>query len=233
LFNFKEFLTETESVDLSWFGDSKVVDRNGLPLKVFHGTGSLKNLDEFKQEFTGQGNDQLGGGFYFTDRLDTAFGYTNSISRHSAPELGKIGGNDSPGVITAYLKIENPFFLYGENIQDIQEKDFLTFKEAIAIIEQSKILYDIDETPIGNWIDIWSEGEITKDMVYEVAQYYTGSSIISLENDFFSYKGGSEDFRKAVYQATGKDGIIQHYDQETHFVAWFPHQIRIIERTPN
>ena len=34
-----------------WFGDSKVVDADGKPLRVFHGTGSEVAFSEFKQGF--------------------------------------------------------------------------------------------------------------------------------------------------------------------------------------
>jgi hypothetical protein len=37
----------------NWFGDSKVVDENGKPLVVYHGSGTT--FWEFKTEFTGLG----------------------------------------------------------------------------------------------------------------------------------------------------------------------------------
>ena len=50
---------------INWFGDwrnrsncSKVVDDNGLPLIVYHGTDS--EFDEFKSEFMGKTGTALG-----------------------------------------------------------------------------------------------------------------------------------------------------------------------------
>lgn len=68
-----------------WFGDSKVVDENGNPLVVYHGTRGDKNFQVFDSTF---GNPSSGGGHYFTDSY----------------ELAKKFGD----VREFYLKIENP-----------------------------------------------------------------------------------------------------------------------------
>lgn len=53
-----------------WFGDSKVVDENGEPLVVYHGTGT--DFDEFA----------AGGDHYFSDRADVAGGYAQERQSH-------------------------------------------------------------------------------------------------------------------------------------------------------
>ena len=46
--------SQTETFQFkNWFGDSKVVDENGNPLVVYHGSGTT--FWEFKTEFTGLG----------------------------------------------------------------------------------------------------------------------------------------------------------------------------------
>ena len=68
-----------------WFGNwdipnnrgSKILDENGEPLIVYHGTGTT--INEFKYEYTNQGNDQYNSGFYLTNDYDTALGYTKAI----------------------------------------------------------------------------------------------------------------------------------------------------------
>lgn len=50
-----------------WFGDSKVVDEDGNPLVVFHGT--TRQFDRFDRNKAGIESDQ-GAGFYFTNTLE-------------------------------------------------------------------------------------------------------------------------------------------------------------------
>lgn len=98
-----------------WFGDSKVVDENGKPLVVYHGTNS--EFDTFSREFEGQANGRpvYGGGFNFTIYKD----------------YSKDFGNKQ---MACYLSIKNPLngetydpekfiepvykMFYGENYKD-------------------------------------------------------------------------------------------------------------------
>lgn len=207
---------------ISWFGNSVVTNKEGQPLLVFHGTGSVNSIDEFKSEFTGKGNDQLGSGFYFSDFNDTALLYMKLSG-----EEEKLGGTDSPGVISAYLKIENPIYLEGPNLNNV---DFdMTHNEVLQIIKYSKILRHRDDSPIGAWHDIWTHS-FQEWMISDVARHYVGPAL-NIENDFFSYEHGSNDFRTAIHNVLGYDGVIQKINNnETHYVAWFPFQIKIVGR---
>ena len=98
-----------------WFGDSVVVDKEGNPLKVYHGTGTT--ITEFDPAFTGKGNDQLGSGFYFTSDPDEAKTYTTQRTSNR-PNAEKIGGEDNPNVIDVYLSIKNPIKIQGHNLND-------------------------------------------------------------------------------------------------------------------
>lgn len=70
-----------------WFGDSKVVDENGEPLVVYHGT--KKSFEIFDSQKT---NDTL---FWFT-------------SNKEAIERGEVGASGKGAIMPVYLKIENP-----------------------------------------------------------------------------------------------------------------------------
>jgi hypothetical protein len=77
-----------------WFGDSKVVDADGQPLVVYHGTTrdfSVFRGDAPKGTSAPNATDRLG--FFFTTRTDNAGDYANTS-----------GAN----VIPAYLSIQNP-----------------------------------------------------------------------------------------------------------------------------
>lgn len=203
-----------------WFGDSKVVDGNGDALVVYHGTGNTTDLDAFNPSLTGLGHDQLGSGFYFTNTPETASGYAWA----TVSGQPKLGGDGSPGVLPVYLSIQKPIELTSAHstINTIH----LTTEQAYSILKRSPDIYNIDETPLWDWIDL-SGSAVDDDMIREVAENYAGPKLIDIENDFF--RGSSHDYRKAVFDNLGYDGVVQKFDDgETHYVAWFPEQIKSV-----
>lgn len=90
---------QTETPEFKkWFGDSKVVDENGKPLVVYHGTNaSFTEFDKGKMGQTDSG--WYGRGFYFTP--DKNFRFAEDAVRNR-------GGSAS--VMPVYLKIENPAY---------------------------------------------------------------------------------------------------------------------------
>lgn len=81
----------------NWFGDSKVVDAEGRPLVVYHGTG--KDFAEFQE---GKRQTQYGGGFYFGRDPKVA-------SSFASPLRGP-----APNVMPVYLSLQNPFIETGD-----------------------------------------------------------------------------------------------------------------------
>jgi hypothetical protein len=65
----------------NWFGDSKVVDAEGKPLTVYHGTGS--DLDQF--DASGGKGKTFGTGAFFTGSTDVANTYTTGKSKNVMP----------------------------------------------------------------------------------------------------------------------------------------------------
>jgi len=81
-----------------WFGDSKVVDADGKPLVVYHGTADSFNvfdLDHPNRKDTGW----LGTGVYATDSENMARSYSNLKA-----------GSSEPSVMKLYARIENPYY---------------------------------------------------------------------------------------------------------------------------
>ncbi|MFO7890679.1 MAG: hypothetical protein R6V04_10110 [bacterium] len=198
---------------------SVVKEDNGNPLVVYHGTGSSKNFTEFKPELTGQGNDQIGSGFYFSTNPETASAYTVSQIEKG---VTKLGGEDSPGILPVYLNIKNPIVVKEGNLVNTDVN--LTKNQVYKILKKSSKIMDKEESPLGDWYEeYWDVGP--KDwMIRKVADEYKNSNLVSLENDFF--KDNSTGFRKALSEATGYDGVKMEWDNETHYVAWFPEQIK-------
>jgi hypothetical protein len=85
-----------------WFGDSKVVDAEGRPLVVYHGTPN-GGFSVFDVAMAGKTHDSgwIGRGIYMTTDQRAAYGYANR----------KRG--ESPQIYELYAKLENPL-LWGE-----------------------------------------------------------------------------------------------------------------------
>lgn len=95
----------------NWFGDSKVVDDNGRPLVVYHGTSSDFDTFDIDQSGKNTGTAIYGKGFYFTTNKDVA------------TKWGQKRGE--PIVMSAYVKLENPNMVEELSYpKDSQEKGF-------------------------------------------------------------------------------------------------------------
>ena len=89
-----------------WFGDSKVVDEDGRPLVVFHGTN--REFNSFSHDAEQQNDAGFAGeGFYFMSSKEWGDGYAEVAVDNSGGEAR---------TIEAYLRMENP-----KVISDYQE----------------------------------------------------------------------------------------------------------------
>lgn len=84
----------------NWFGDSKVVDEQGKPLVVYHGT--KEQFEAFDKEYIGTNFNQDRKGFFFTNNKKSAEGYANNTSYGTEREKSGV-------VLETYLSIKNPF----------------------------------------------------------------------------------------------------------------------------
>lgn len=206
-----------------WFGDwssgkgSKVVDADGRPLVVYHGTGTA--IEEFLPEFTGQGNDQYGSGFYFTTDKNTADGYTT----RTLNEQDKPGGMDNPNVIPVYLNIRHPLVLDASKTSNLYSID-VSPTMASRIISRMPDIMDPENSILGDYFDEYWERGPKNYMISQLAREYEWT-LGTLETDIF--RGYPTEFRQAVKDVLGYDGVqINFSNGEKHFVAWFPNQIK-------
>ena len=104
-----------------WFGDSKVVDENGEPLVVYHGTNA--DFNEFYRDKARSG--WLSKGFYFTDCIDEAKDYGDNI-------------------IKSYISMKNPFVIKGDVVNEYGTIEWAKstkeqFKEELSNIKNFKM----------------------------------------------------------------------------------------------
>jgi diguanylate cyclase (GGDEF)-like protein len=99
-----------------WFGDSKVLNTDGTPKVVYHGTNV--DFDRFDPSKNGSSWDsgKLGKGFYFSTNPRLASNYANSAKAKTI--------EDAPSVMPVYVSIKNPLKIgpldwrNGENLWD-------------------------------------------------------------------------------------------------------------------
>ncbi|MFZ5699673.1 MAG: hypothetical protein ACOY9J_13350 [Pseudomonadota bacterium] len=102
-----------------WFGDSKVVDAEGRPLVVYHGTN--KSVEVFDPAKIGaRDSGFFGSGFYFTPDEDIAFEYADS-----AVEDAEDGESV---VLSVYVALRNPF------VWDMSGEGAATTRAALAAV---------------------------------------------------------------------------------------------------
>lgn len=117
----REYLNEQKDINndlnddfLSWFGNSKVVDKNGNPLVVYHGTNT--KFDSFRT-----GEKQY---VYFTSDINLA----NKYATHRSKKI-----NGEKIIYNVYIKILNPLIIDAnfESWDYISTKGIENSKEAI------------------------------------------------------------------------------------------------------
>lgn len=94
----------------AWFGDSKVVDKDGRPLVVHHGTAG--EIDAFDPKKRGQltGAQSAKGAFWFSDRPKTADYYAEAATREAnmwRSRDEKLQANK----VDVYLSMQNPLIV--------------------------------------------------------------------------------------------------------------------------
>jgi 8-oxo-dGTP pyrophosphatase MutT (NUDIX family) len=193
----------------AWFGKSKVVDQRGKPLRMYH--GSAFDIREFRKEFLGKGHDQEGPGFYFTSNADNASQYAQE-----KPEIpGQAAG---PNLMPVYLRIQNP----------VQPKP-LTRQQIRELLKAG------DPDSLYNFGDVDWEGrnKVLEEavQVYADSNYDTRRMLFNIGNDFYAGEDGK--FLDALTRVTGYDGVIVHYEQHTHAIAFHANQIKsVFNRNP-
>lgn len=114
MFNSKDRAQTNTPEFKRWFGDSKVVDAEGLPLVVYHGTGD--SFDTFDPAKIG-GNYRWSKGFYFAATPEAASEYAMSATDASPAQRGIPGvfagspadtGRGGANVMPVYLAMSNP-----------------------------------------------------------------------------------------------------------------------------
>lgn len=203
--NLDEFTPEFKR----WFGASKVVDHNGKPMRMFHGT--TYDIAEFKREFVGHGNDQEGSGFYFTNDPDHAGGYASDTVKENLPPGGRAAG---PNIMPVYLRITKP--VTNKPLTRTQIQRIIANGEQDALYNFGDVDYDGKAKVIQQAVDAYHDNGHT-----------TKQTLFNLANDFYSGMDGK--FLQVVKAVTGYDGVIVDYPNgRVVAVVFGPEQIKSV-----
>ena len=186
----------------NWFGDwtaenkdnvSKVVDENGEPAIMYHGT-PWGEFDVFRQLQPNTGDRTKPGEIYFSASKSWADSYTKG-------DFNK--GLKSPKVYAVYLDVKNPYFP-GKNPQTRKEANAILFEDYGTILtdeEYDDIYKALDET--GALIESLSPSQWNP----KIYDYDIYNHIAS----YFKYKNQEERFIEVIKQIRQKglhDGMI-------------------------
>jgi len=153
LFEVSTRQTETDEFK-KWFGDSKVVDENGDPLVVYHGTAV--DFDTFKKSRKKSGNaydrDSSVGMFFSSDPEQADY-----FAFIKASEKKKVAFSAPTGqrVMPVYLNIENPFIVDWEGRYKGPEHILDWSKQARKAGNDGLIIRDVRDAPIGKSTDLY------------------------------------------------------------------------------
>ena len=202
-----------ESVDKnsfkSWFGNSLLVDKDGNPIKMYHGTD--QSFNTFSKEFIGSSGSYEGYGFNFT------------------PFLGRAQSYNSKNVIEAYLRVENPMTTKSNKI---------TLNQLVGIIREIDEGKPFTDTIVAayeptRYNEKWDEAyykralPVAARMVYDYNKEneYGDAGIYS---DICLNGNGDVEKVIAVFEKLGYDSVI-HYDDDGRIntvVVFEPNQIK-------
>lgn len=105
-----------------WFGDSKVVDKDGNPLVVYHGTASEFWTFEKEKISSATNHSTSPLGFFFTPDRAKAEHYARNASE---------GVPADERIVDVYLSIQNPYTMSAEEAEAIEDQD-----EARALVKK-------------------------------------------------------------------------------------------------
>lgn len=142
-----------------WFGDSKVVDSEGKPLVVYHGTNS--EISVFDIEKAGQSSTAAGVGFWFSPIKEFGKNFIKDIWY----------GDSKPTNYEVYLSIKNPKVYESSNVDEGKIK---SLRESLIKIDN-----EIAEFNYSFGWNAYVKGEITVDKYRFFSEGKTSETITS------------------------------------------------------
>ena len=182
---------------------SKVVDENGEPMVVYH--GSNNEFTKFDTARIGSSTGTSDGrGFYFTTDKDYAYSF------------GKDGN-----VLSVFLNIDNPLSLKEKTITKRQ------LFNIIKRIDEKEVAADGEHWFISNYANYYDVGIDGAIREAAESEYPYSDNDVELVNSLISASGNFKDVVNSVYEVTGKSSeIVPKENGTVHYVVTNPYQIK-------
>lgn len=163
----------------------------------YHGTPEAQAIADigFDPTRLGQGNDQMGAGFYFTDNPYQASGYAQGANAGVIPSLLKTGKSRS-------VDIDAPA---GFGIEVDEDTAYELIKRAPDVRD--------DAGPLSNFIEPSGMDGYTDDDIRTVANMVAGSDADIIQGDFFT--NDADKFLNALTEVTGIDSMVTKSSRDT------------------
>lgn len=182
-----------------WFKNSKVVDENGKPLVVYHGTkqGDFSSFDKSK---IGAQTDYgyRGKGFYFTPQQELAAMYSRDWQKF------KQVPNENGRVMPVYLSVQNPYIIKSKDAHNMLSKfESESFTRKLQEQGHDGVFVEMDDL-VKSY-----DGELQEIIVFEPTQiksvYNRGTFDENNANVYFQavYHGSPHVFDKFALSAIG------------------------------
>ena len=128
-----------------WFGDSKVVNEDGSPMVMYHGTNS--NILKFNKNKIGKNFPETSKGFYFTNRPRMAGIYSdsmaNAVSEWNPKSKFSKEVKPSANIVPVYLSLKNPKIIdITNNDNYFSPENLLDENNGKAVLDAKKEGYD-------------------------------------------------------------------------------------------
>ena len=177
----------------------------------YHGTPEAQAIADmgFDPKRLGQGNDQMGAGFYFTDNPYQASGYAQMGNAGVFPSLLRTRKSQE-------VDIDAPA---GFSLAVDEDTAFELIKRAPNVRD--------DDGPLSNFIEPSSEDGYTDADIRAVADMVAGSDADIIQGDFFT--NDADKFLQALTDVTGIDSVVTRSAREsdpTIRTVFDPSQIR-------
>ena len=192
-----------------WFGDwenspetsSKVVDENGLPLVVHHGTDA--DFNEFSSKFIGQLGTQHGQGFYFTSNK-------------------KFAGNFGKNIKSFFLNIRKPL---STNELTLSYNDCIKLMDAIDK-KQCEADPEFGYGILSDYGDIDTDGRETVLKSSVDLEYSSSDNDVEIVGSLINASGDYNIVVNTLYELFGYDGIM--CPEKEIYVIHHPNQAKEI-----
>lgn len=190
----KAALQETSALN-----GTKVVDKSGNPLKVYH--GSPKHFEKFSSDYLGTNGRAEGLGFYFTSNKEVAEGYTEG--------KGKL--------FEVFLDIKKPLQDTRKVLKKPELKKFI------------KALDPTGENYLSNWGDVSYEGyQAVLEAAVEGELSGSDNDLDIIHSIFNVASTTFDEFFKLLHMQLGYDGTIireASWGDQSIYIVYSPEQI--------